>query len=212
MKKIILKELFSSKEIEILLKLKPFFQASGLLSGGTSVMIQLPVRKSYDFDLFFPYEIPHDFFEKAVNEFGSKVEVLINSIYELSFISNSQFKISMIYFPFIRKYKPVVLNDSIFLSSFKDIASDKAYAIGRRPEYRDYVDLFIVLKSGFSLKQVIKDAKSKFKEGFSEKLFLSQLNFFDDIKDFTVDFIDKEYSLSEIKEFFFNETKKLIKQ
>ncbi|MHB1275376.1 MAG: hypothetical protein ACYC0D_05710 [Candidatus Humimicrobiaceae bacterium] len=175
-------------------------------------MIQLPVRKSYDFDLFFPYEIPHDFFEKAVNEFGSKVEVLINSIYELSFISNSQFKISMIYFPFIRKYKPVVLNDSIFLSSFKDIASDKAYAIGRRPEYRDYVDLFIVLKSGFSLKQVIKDAKSKFKEGFSEKLFLSQLNFFDDIKDFTVDFIDKEYSLSEIKEFFFNETKKLIKQ
>ncbi|MHB1276191.1 MAG: hypothetical protein ACYC0D_09910, partial [Candidatus Humimicrobiaceae bacterium] len=84
MKKIILKELFSSKEIEILLKLKPFFQASGLLSGGTSVMIQLPVRKSYDFDLFFPYEIPNDFFEKAVNEFGSKVEVLINSIYELS--------------------------------------------------------------------------------------------------------------------------------
>lgn len=212
MKKIILKELFSSKEIEILLKLKPFFQASGLLSGGTSVMIQLPVRKSYDFDLFFPYEIPNDFFEKTVNEFGSKVEVLINSIYELSFISNSQFKISMIYFPFIRKYKPIVLNDSIFLSSFKDIASDKAYAIGRRPEYRDYVDLFIVLKSGFSLKQVIKDAKSKFKEGFSEKLFLSQLNFFDDIKDFTVDFIDKEYSLNEIKEFFFNETKKLIKQ
>lgn len=212
MKKIILKELFSSKEIEILLKLKPFFQASGLLSGGTSVMIQLPVRKSYDFDLFFPYEIPNDFFEKTVNEFGSKVEVLINNIYELSFISNSQFKISMIYFPFIRKYKPIVLNDSIFLSSFKDIASDKAYAIGRRPEYRDYVDLFIVLKSGFSLKQVIKDAKSKFKEGFSEKLFLSQLNFFDDIKDFTVDFIDKEYSLSEIKEFFFNETKKLIKQ
>lgn len=212
MKKIILKELFSSKEIEILLKLKPFFQASGLLSGDTSVMIQLPVRKSYDFDLFFPYEIPNDFFEKAVNGFGSKVEVLINSIYELSFISNSQFKISMIYFPFIRKYKPIVLNDSIFLSSFKDIASDKAYAIGRRPEYRDYVDLFIVLKSGFSLKQVIKDAKSKFKEGFSEKLFLSQLNFFDDIKDFTVDFIDKEYSLSEIKEFFFNETKKLIKQ
>jgi hypothetical protein len=78
--------------------------------------------------------------------------------------------------------------------------------------YRDYVDLFIVIKSGFSLKQVIKDAKSKFKEGFSEKLFLSQLNFFDGIKDFTVDFIDKEYSLSEIKEFFFIETKKLIRQ
>jgi hypothetical protein len=212
MKKIILKELFSSKEIEILLKLKPFFQAKGLLSGGTSLMIQLPARKSYDFDLFFPYEIPHDFFEKAVNEFGSKVEILINNLHELSFISNSQFKISMIYFPFIRKYKPIVLNDSIFLSSFKDISSDKAYAIGRSPEYRDYVDLFIVIKSGFSLKQVIKDAKSKFKEGFSEKLFLSQLNFFDDIKDFTVDFIDKEYSLSEIKEFFFIETKKLIRQ
>lgn len=94
------------------------------------------------------------------------------------------------------------LSDSIILSSFKDIASDKAYAIGRRPEYRDYVDLFIILKNGFNLRQIILDAKEKFKGEFSEKLFLSQLVFFEDLKDLTVEFIKEKYSADEIKNFF----------
>jgi hypothetical protein len=96
------------------------------------------------------------------------------------------------------------------LSSFKDIASDKAYAIGRRPEYRDYVDLFIVLKNGFNLARTILDAKEKFRGEFSEKLFLSQLVYFEDLKDFTVEFIKEEYSIKEIKDFFKKVVNELI--
>ena len=189
-------------EKEILFSLTPFFKQEGLLSGGTSLMLQIPFRKSYDFDLFFPFEIPLSFAREAASIFNSKIEILINTPDELTFIANNQIKISFIFFPFKRKYKPVSAENFISLSSYKDIASDKAYAIGRRPEYRDYIDLFVILKNGFSLKRVIVDAKEKFAGEFSEKLFLSQLIYFEDLKDFTVELIKEKYSVDEIKSFF----------
>ena len=195
-------------EKDVLSCLKGFFQINGILSGGTALMLQLPSRKSYDFDLFFPYEIPENFLRKASKIFNSNVKVLINNIDEFTFIANDKIKISFIYFPFKRKYKPV-LADSIVLSSFKDIASDKAYAIGRRPEYRDYVDLFIILKNGFSLEKVINDAKEKFNGEFSEKLFLSQLVYFEDLKDFTVEFVKEKYNANEVRDFFKRAVSKL---
>jgi hypothetical protein len=191
----------SKIEKDVLLDLKPFFKVGGILSGGTALMLQLPFRKSYDFDLFFPYEIPDNFLRKASKIFNSNIKILINNIDELTFITGDQIKISFIYFPFKRKYKPI-LSNSIILSLFKDIASDKAYAISRRPEYRDYVDLFIIFKNGFNLERTILDAKEKFKGEFSEKLFLSQLVYFEDLKDFTVEFIKEKYSINEIKGFF----------
>ncbi len=199
----------SKIEKDVLFSLQPFFKVNGILSGGTALMLQLSFRKSYDFDLFFPYEIPDNFLRKVSKIFNSNIKILINNIEELTFIISDQIKISFIYFPFKRKYKPV-LSDSIMLSSFKDIASDKAYAIGRRPEYRDYVDLFIVLKNGFNLARTILDAKEKFRGEFSEKLFLSQLVYFEDLKDFTVEFIKEEYSIKEIKDFFKKVVNELI--
>jgi len=197
-------EQLNKNEKSILFKLEPFFEQKGLLSGGTALMMQIPQRKSFDFDLFFPFEIPDNFVRKAINAFDSKIKVLINNPDELTFTAGEQVKISFIFFPFIRKYKPINAEFFINLSSYKDIASDKAYAIGRRPEYRDYVDLFIILKEGFALKRIIEDAKDKFSEEFSEKLFLSQLVYFEDIKDFTVKFIKKEISIDEIKDFYKN--------
>ena len=194
--------ILSEIEKEVLLSLKPFFEQNGLLSGGTALMLQIPLRKSYDFDLFFPFEIPASFLKKASKVFNSKIEVLINNPDEMTFIAPGQIKVSLIFFPFKRKHGPIIINDYIALSSFKDIASDKAYVIGRRPEYRDYVDLFIILKNDFTLKQTILDAKEKFGGEFSEKLFLSQLLYFEDLKDFTVELIGERYSVDEVRSFF----------
>lgn len=194
--------LLSKTEKEVLLSLKPFFELKGLLSGGTSLMLQIPKRRSYDFDLFFQYEIPSSFLRKASKIFTSNIEVLINTPDELTFTALNKVKVSLIFFPFKRKYKPIFINKSIALSLYKDIASDKAYVIGRKPEYRDYVDLFTILKSNLSLNQIILDAKEKFGGEFSEKLFLSQLIYFGDLKDFTIEFIKEEHDSNEIKNFF----------
>lgn len=201
-------EILNETEKEVLLNLTPYFEKKGLLSGGTALMLQNPLRKSYDFDLFFPYEIPENFLRIASKIFESDVRVLINNSDELTFIAHKEIKISFIYFPFSRKYEPVI-EGSVSLSSFKDIASDKAYSIGRRPEYRDYVDLFIILRDGFMIEQTITDAKQKFNGEFSEKLFLSQIVYFEDIKDFSVNFIRENFEVKEIKDFFKKEVYRL---
>jgi predicted nucleotidyltransferase component of viral defense system len=184
-----------------LFRLRDFFSRDGILSGGTALMLQYCLRKSYDLDLFFPYHIPDSFPRLASGIFQSGFKVIIDNTDELSFIVDDGVKVSFIYFPFNRKYKPLQ-HDTISISSFKDIASDKAYAIGRRPAYRDYLDLFIILKEGFPIDQILIDAKEKFGGEFSEKLFLSQLVYFDDLKDFTIDFIGKEYKKEEVFSFF----------
>lgn len=186
---------------ETLTGLTPFFKKKAVLAGGTALILQFYYRKSYDFDLFFPYQIPDNYLRLASKTFDSDIKVLINNIDELTFTISNEVKVSFIHYPFKRKYKPIE-HRSIIISSYKDIASDKAYAIGRRPVYRDYVDLFIILKNKFSLKQIIEDAKEKFSGEFSEKLFLSQLIYFEDLKDLVIDFIGKEYKKEEIHKFF----------
>ncbi|MBN2073093.1 MAG: nucleotidyl transferase AbiEii/AbiGii toxin family protein [Actinobacteria bacterium] len=191
----------NNNQKEILAKLSPFFEKEGVLAGGTALMLQFYYRKSYDFDIFFPYQIPGNYIRLASKTFNRDIKVLINNTDELTFTVLNEIKVSFIYFPFKRKYRLLKYN-SITISSYKDIASDKAYAIGRRPAYRDYIDLFFILKEKFPLNQIIVDAREKFCGEFSEKLFLSQLLYFEDLKDFIIDFARKKYTKEEVLIFF----------
>ena len=66
----------------------------------------------------------------------------------------------------------------------------KAYALGRRSKWKDYVDLYFLLNNEFSISEISSCATQLYGDLFSEKLFRSQLCFFDDI-DYSesVDFI-----------------------
>ena len=78
------------------------------------------------------------------------------------------------------------------LPSLIQLAAMKAYALGRRSKWKDYVDLYFLLKNCFSLAEISSEARRLFGELFSEKLFRSQLCYFEDI-DYTeeVDFLIK---------------------
>jgi hypothetical protein len=176
------------------------FSDIAFLGGGTALCMQLKHRKSYDFDLFVNNSIEKSLMNRVVNIFDRNIKILVDTSDELSLLISKKIKLSFIYFPFPHIYSLVKTN-SIPVLHWKDIASDKAYAIGRRGEYRDYVDIFYIISKGFNLGNVIEDAEKKFGGAFSSKLFLSQLVYFDDLEDFTVDFIGREYSFSEIKEY-----------
>lgn len=69
----------------------------------------------------------------------------------------------------------------------KEIALQKAYTVGRRGEYRDYFDLYTILKQEYiSLKEIISGAKQIYNGAFDEKLFLEQLIYFNDLNNFEV--------------------------
>jgi hypothetical protein len=87
------------------------------------------------------------------------------------------------------------------MPSLIDLAAMKAYALGRRSKWKDYVDLYFLLQQ-FSIQEISLKATEIFGELFPEKLFRAQLSFFDDI-DYTeeVDYMIEKVPESVVKSF-----------
>jgi len=169
--------------------------------GGTALALQMGHRYSYDFDIFCSKTIPAKLNLSIQDIFGKKIKKIVDSSHEFSFLTEDKVKVSFVFFPFPPLHR-LVKTKSISLFSLLDLASNKAYTIGRRGEYRDYVDLFFLLKNGLKLADIIKEAESRFGGAFSKRLFLQQLVYFDDFKDYQIDFLGQSYSTKEILKFF----------
>lgn len=78
----------------------------------------------------------------------------------------------------------------------------KAYAFGRRAKWKDYVDMYFLLRDHFSLEQISKRAVEIYDQLFSSKLFRAQLSYYIDI-DYSepVEFLTSAPTEEEIKQF-----------
>lgn len=200
-------ELLDAKRREAFLKLKPLADKGGVLAGGTALSLQIKGRRSFDFDVFFKNYVVRKVFSVAKQIFEIK-EAIINKPNHVTFLTKQGIQVTLFYYDFAPLY-PLVKTTSLSLFDLHDLAADKAYTLGRRPIWRDYVDLFFLLKGKFvTLESLIKDAKRKFKAGFAPKLFLEQLTYYQDVREFKIEFIDKKYSPKEIQEFL----KKVIRE
>ncbi|MFA6296430.1 MAG: nucleotidyl transferase AbiEii/AbiGii toxin family protein [Patescibacteria group bacterium] len=180
------------------------FKDIGFLGGGTALALQLGHRLSIDFDFFCSKPISSKLILKVKKFFG-KIKILINNSDELTFLTSNKVKITFLYYPF--KFNSHLINfEDIKILNILDIASAKAYALNRRANIKDYIDIYTILKSGIKLPEIIKMASNVFGELFSEKLFLSQLLYLEDISTKNFDeivFIGKNKpSLEQIKTFF----------
>ena len=64
--------------------------------------------------------------------------------------------------------------------------------VGRRTQWRDYVDIWYLLThASMSLQQIIDAANQKFGGEFNETLFLEQLSYFDDLTSAPIDWINQ---------------------
>jgi len=57
----------------------------------------------------------------------------------------------------------------------------KAYSLGQRAKWKDYIDLYFILRDHFSIGEIIKKARKIFGNEFNEKIFRTQLAYFKDI-------------------------------
>jgi hypothetical protein len=61
------------------------------------------------------------------------------------------------------------------------LAAMKGFALGKRAKWKDYVDLYFILKYYHGINEIGETAKKIFGQEFSEKLFREQLAFHKDI-------------------------------
>lgn len=186
------------------------FKNDGYLAGGTGLALQINHRRSKDFDIFIDRSVDNKLKLKVERIFG-KVSFSVNTSDQISFKTPEGINITFLWYYF----KPIsdfVKTNSLSLASADDIVADKAETIGRRAVWRDYVDIFLLLKSkNYTLKRIIDLGKKKFKGEFVEMQFLEQLRYFDDLQIVPIDFTKKKYSDEEIKNYLQSQVKDYLR-
>ncbi|MBU1200278.1 nucleotidyl transferase AbiEii/AbiGii toxin family protein [Patescibacteria group bacterium] len=201
-------DILDKKRLQVFQQLQEVCQKNWILGGGTAIALQLNHRKSYDFDIFLPHEVPTNLLTTINQAFTSyKIRPTIDTKQELSLLLTEQIKLTFFCFPFPHLHPPIKSN-SINLFSLTDLASNKAYVIGRRGEWKDYVDLyFCLLGKHVNIYTILKETEQRFKGNFDKKLFWEQLVYYQDLKDFKIDYVGKTTSKNTIQNYFEDLTK-----
>ena len=171
-------EILSDQQRELL----PFvaqFKRSFYLVGGTAIALQIGHRRSIDFDLFTAQKINKSRIRKKVFELPYSKKTLFDDVDQAHFYINGV-KMTFFQYPYPVEH-PEMLNNNISMPSLLSLAAMKAFALGRRANWKDYVDLYFIQKNYFAVKDISMEAERIFGQLFSEKLFRAQLAFHKDI-------------------------------
>lgn len=172
------KDIFSSTQLEMLPLIKQF-SPDFYLVGGTALALQYGHRRSLDFDLFTTKPFETQAIIRKIRRNHTINRTHINESNQLTLVADG---VKLTFYQF--EY-PVVhdekFGDIITMPDDLSIAAMKAFALGQRSKWKDYVDLFFVFKK-HSLQEVVDKAHKYFGEGeFNDKLFRGQLDFHQDI-------------------------------
>jgi predicted nucleotidyltransferase component of viral defense system len=201
-------EIFTGGQVELLPYIKAFHR-SFYLVGGTAVALHIGHRRSIDFDLFTHAQLNKSrikaklmhipFSQIPVFEDFDQLHLLINNV-KLTFFS----------YPYSVLH-PINVGSIFSIPSLLSLAAMKAFALGRRAKWKDYVDLYFILHDYFTMQEICKEAEKIFNQQFSEKLFRQQLAFHKDI-DYTesVEFMMTAIPDEEMKEFLIDKATDLF--
>ena len=180
-------EILSIEQSELFLFLKRF-QRSFYMVGGTAIALHLGHRRSIDFDLFSMTDLKKSRIKKSLLEIPFKQIPIFEDYDQLHLIAN-QVKLTFFSFPYKVKH-PINVESVLTMPSLLSLAAMKAFALGRRSKWKDYVDLYFIIRDYYSIEDISVEAQSIFPQQFSEKMFRQQLAFHKDI-DYTepVDFL-----------------------
>lgn len=194
----------------LLLKMveKCYFLEKYVLVGGSALALYVCHRKSEDLD-FFTYDNSFDKKEifdyiqgfenkEILHQSDEQIDVLLDGV-KMTFF-NAQWK-------FLKPQKVEKFN----LSSLESISAMKVNVMFLRAKYRDYYDLYFLVKEGMSLKEIFEHSKN-IVEGINFKLFAIALLYIDDIEDDNITYLEPKETISKekIRDFFQAKLDKMV--
>lgn len=181
------KEILNTNQIELLPIIQEF-NNNYYLCGGTAIALHIGHRRSIDFDLFSISQINH---KKILDIFtlNNLKPIITRRVEEQLNLIVNEVKITFYNYPFDIEAN-INFDNIINIPALKELAAMKAYALGRRAKWKDYIDLFFILTKHLEIRELIDISKKIYGDLFSEKQFRAQLAYFEDI-DYTeeVDFL-----------------------
>jgi len=171
-----------------------------VLVGGSALALYLCHRKSEDLD-FFTYSDSFDKKEifdyiqnfknkEVINQTDEQIDLLLDGV-KVTFFNAK--------WGFLKPKKVKRFN----LATIESISAMKVNVMFLRAKYRDYYDLYFLVKDKMELKEIFEYSKNII-EGINFKLFAIALVYIDDIEDDNIEYLEpiEKISKEEIREFF----------
>jgi hypothetical protein len=175
---VIHKEILTENQIKLLPVLKSFSRSFGLV-GGTAIALHIGHRRSVDFDMFSPNKFSNSRIKNRILENIAIDEIIVSRLDELTFIARG---VKFTFFRYIYELQyPHRLESKIKMPDLLTLAAMKAFALGQRAKWRDYVDLYFVMRDFHGINEIVKKGEQLFGGEFNDKLFKMQLAYFNDI-------------------------------
>jgi len=175
------KEILVPGQTELLSAVKQFAKDFGLV-GGTAVALHIGHRESIDFDLFtkkpeYDFDIPtlkrrfkrYATIDKVIRDKGREFTFRAHDV-QITFY-RSEYRI-----PYAERF-----GSYIAMPSLLTLAAMKAFALGQRAKWKDYVDMYFIMRDFHPLAEIIRHTEKLFGSEFNAKLLRTQLSYFDDI-------------------------------
>jgi len=171
-------EILTKEQAGLLPLIRNFSRSFGLV-GGTAVALQIGHRRSIDFDLFTYKNFKNNNISKKISRFGPIQEIIVRKEGEFTFLMKGV-KVTFYQFPhkieFSKKFAGIIRTSDLLT-----LAAMKAFAIGQRAKWKDYVDLYFIMNKYHGIDKVVKRAEELFDKEFNEKIFRTQLTYLDDV-------------------------------
>src|SRR5690554_6308701 len=138
------KEILNENQRGLLLLLKDF-KREFYLVGGTAIALHIGHRRSIDFDLFKekPFIAPKIL--AKIQARNLEYTITRNVPGQINMIIQNV-KFTFFEYPFPVKAE-VKLNDYIRMPTLHDLSAMKAYALGRGAKWKNYVDMYFIIKN-----------------------------------------------------------------
>ena len=172
------KEILTDEQKKILPLVGKFAKDFGLV-GGTAIALNIGHRRSIDFDLFSLKEFDNYQIKRKISK-NYKIESTINDEEGQYTVLIRGVRFTFLYYPYKISFSEK-FNNVIKLPNLLTLATMKAFALSRRANWKDYVDLYFIMKDYFSLNEISKQGGKIFGKEFNEKIFRESLAYFKDI-------------------------------
>ena len=180
------------------------FSPSFYLAGGTAIALHIGHRRSIDFDLFTRDELHRIRIHHILKKGGFEIQDVLYEAFDQLNCLVLGVKLTFFTYPFDIP-APHSFESVISMPALLDLGAMKAYTLGGRGKWKDYVDLYFLLRDHFSLNEIESRAHRLYGSVFNEKLFREQMAYFEDIDDTEeVDMVSENPDPEQIQTFLAN--------
>jgi len=173
------KEILTDDQIELLPMLKLFSDRFGLV-GGTAIALQIGHRRSIDFDMFTNKKFGNLAVERKFRNNVPIDKIIVSRLDELTFMAKGV-KFTFFNYPYNIEYSQK-LNSFVKMPDLLTLAAMKAFALGMRAKWKDYVDLYFIMRDFHSINEIINKGEEIFTTEFNAKIFKVQLGYYNDVR------------------------------